>query len=157
MRNPCLVRDTLASVLLVAVCGCAGPIPIGPDATLAASPRPYEPDLPVPVGFRLVDRSSEDWSGGATRYLRHRYGGRADKYAVRRFYQEQMPLVRWTKISDGNVDGRITMRFRRGAESCTVTIDDKAGGWSHRVAVDILITPSAPTDKTTSTDAKVTR
>ena len=103
---------------------------------------PYEPDIPLPGGFRLVDESSEDWSSGSTRYVRHRYLGRADKYAVRRFYREQMPLVRWTPISDGNVGGHMNMRFRRGTESCTVRVDDADGARSTGgVVVEVLIAP----------------
>ncbi len=125
----------------------------------------------MPVGFRLVDRSSEDWSlarqlaGRCVRYVRHRYVGVADKTAVRRFYREQMPLVKWTAISEGNVHGRITwqatllVRFKRGSESCTITIEDQPAAISRRrqaasnqqagspvvyqrpVAVEVLIAP----------------
>ncbi len=130
-------------ILLSAVVGCAGPRLAARNDALTPSAHPYEPDIPVPVGFRLADRAIEDWSSGQVRYVRHRYLGRADKYAVRKFYREQMPLVRWTVISDGNVHGLITMRFQRGAESCTVTIEDEAAGLTRRVAVEVLIAPSA--------------
>ena len=97
----------------------------------------------MPTGFRLVDQASEDFSSGPVRYVRHRYLGRADKYAVREFYRKQMPLVRWTAISDSNVNGRITMRFQRQDESCTVTIEDETSGFARRVAVQVMIAPSA--------------
>ena len=67
----------------------------GHEVRLIASSRPYEPDVPIPVGFRLVDEASEDRSTGVSRlYLRHLYHGKADKHAVRGFYREQMPLAR---------------------------------------------------------------
>lgn len=93
----------------------------------------------------MVDQSSEDWAAGRRiRYLRHRYRGRADKYNVREFYREQMPLVRWTAISDGNVNGRITMRFERAAESCTITIEDETPRVFRRVAVEVIVAPIPP-------------
>lgn len=131
-----------AAVVLLAV-GCAGPRAIDRNGALSPSARPFEPDIPVPAGFRLADRSSEDWSSGVTRYLRHLYRGRADKYVVRRFFREQMPLVRWTAISDSNVHGRVTMRFERGNEVCTVTIESDRVGLSRGVAVEVVIAPLA--------------
>jgi hypothetical protein len=92
---------------------------------LVAAPRPYEPDVPIPSGFRIVDDATEDRSTGTMRlYLRHVYTGAADKYAVRNFYREQMPLARWSKVSDGNVRGLCTLRFVKGNESCVVEIGD---------------------------------
>ncbi len=135
-----------AQVLVVAslLAGCGRPGVIRPGAVLAPCPRPYEADIPLPEGFVLVDQSSEDWSSGPARYVRHRYLGRADKYAVRKFYREQMPLVRWTPIDDGNVEGRYTLRFERRNESCIITIADDAGSASQRVIVEAMITPAAP-------------
>ena len=143
MRRAYLFQAAGAVVFLSVGTGCAGPGAAARNGLLASSMHPYEPDIPVPVGFRLVDQASEDWSTGQLRYVRHRYVGRADKYAVRKFYLEQMPLVRWAAISDGNVHGHVTMRFQRGAESCTVTIEDEAAGLGRRVAVEVLISPAA--------------
>lgn len=144
-------------VVLLLLGGCAFAGRSQGAESLNPSASPYEADIPVPTEFRLVDRSSEDWASGPIRYLRHRYRGRADKYIVRKFYREQMPLVRWTPVSDHNVQGRIMMRFQRGAESCTVTIEDQAAGFTLRgirrgskpatrrpVAVDVVIAPQRP-------------
>lgn len=92
----------------------------------------------------MVDQASEDWSNGSVRYLRHEYRGPADKLSVRAFYRKQMPLVRWTLLDDSNVHGRIGMRFDRGAESCTISIEDYSGGWSGGVSVQVLIVPNSP-------------
>ena len=110
---------------------------------LLPSPHPYEVDIPVPEGFRLAEQSSEDWSSGSLRYLRHRYVGRADKYELRRFYRQQMPLVKWTTLSDGQISGRYTMRFVRGTESCTIAIDGGASTLSSKVVIDVMIAPAA--------------
>ena len=121
--------------------GCSAPHAKPQGAALAPSPQPYDADIPVPEGFRLVENSCEDWAAGPIRYLRHRYRGRADKLAVRRFYRDQMPLVRWAAAGDGGVHGRYTMRFERGTESCTITIDEAHGPFG-RVTVDVLVTPA---------------
>jgi calcineurin-like phosphoesterase family protein len=102
--------------------------------------RPFEPDLPVPANFALVEQASEDRSTGTRRlYLRHVYTGSADKYAVRNFYREQMPLARWTKVSDGNVQGFLTMRFEKNDESCSVTITGSAHAFSNKTKVQIVV------------------
>ena len=137
----CLSRALVVSAL-VWLGGCSGVAGSRRTLTLEASPHPFVADIPVPEGFRLAEQSSEDWTVGPIRYLRHRYEGRADKYAVRRFYREQMPLVRWAAISDGNIQGRHTMRFERGTEQCTVYIDSPASWRSGRVIVDVVISPA---------------
>ena len=107
--------------------------------------RPFEPDVPVPIGFKLVDKSSEDRSTGMGRlYLRHLYQGRADKYSIRNFYREQMPLARWSKISDGNVKGNIDMRFEKGSESCTVTIFETRGLFAAEARIQVIVAREEP-------------
>lgn len=135
---------TVLVVLLPVAAGCAAPVDADHAVKLVPVASPYDPGIPVPVGFRLIDESSEDWSSGPTRYLRHRYRGRADKRAVRAFYREQMPLVRWTPISDGNVQGRITMRFQRGQESCTIIVEAGRWGLFRDAVVEVLISPITP-------------
>jgi hypothetical protein len=107
---------------------------------LIASNRPYEPDVPLPAGFEIVEQAMEDYSTGQARlYLRHVYAGRADKFAVRRFYREQMPLMRWAKVSDSAVKGQFTMRFAKGNEVCMIDISDhdKMGGKETMVEVTV--------------------
>jgi len=107
---------------------------------LVSSTRAPEPDIPIPAGFQLVDEASEDRSTGVSRlYLRHLYVGKADKYAVRNFYREHMPLARWQKVSDGNVRGVCTLRFEKGSESCTVDIRDAGTGMGRRTQIQILV------------------
>ncbi len=136
------LRLALVASLLSLPGGCAEPGSRHREAVLVASPQPYERDIPLPRGFRLVEKSSEDWSSGPLRYLRHRYRGRADKVAVFRFYREQMPLVRWTQISEGNVHGRYSLRFERKTEACRVTIEDRPSIMLGQVIIEVLISPA---------------
>jgi len=130
-------------VLLAVTGGCFTTSPIAPSSPLRPITDPPLADVPVPVGFRLQERSCEDWSSGAIRYVRHRYLGKADKNAVRKFYREQMPLLRWSAVSEGQVAGRHTLRFKRPKESCTITVSD-ADVHSARtgvIAVEVMIAP----------------
>lgn len=114
------------SIWAVACAGCLQPEPVLEPVELKPMTRSFERDVPVPVGFEFIERSSEDASTGARRlYLRHVYAGRANKISVRDFYREQMPLARWVRRSDGNVEGEYTLRFEKGTESCTVMIRDR--------------------------------
>jgi hypothetical protein len=125
--------------LVAALAGCAVNGREGEHTRLVRG-QPFEPDLPVPAGFAMVEEASEDRSTGTSRlYLRHEYEGKADKYDVRGFYREQMPLARWTKVSDGNVKGVLTMRFEKGDESCGIVITGERGIFSEKTRVQIVV------------------
>jgi hypothetical protein len=128
----------LAVLTLYCGMGCAQSPKVNPHARLIAG-RPFEPDVPVPARFNMVEQASEDRSTGTNRlYLRHVYHGQADKFAIRNFYRQEMPLARWTKVSDGNIKGVITMRFEKGDESCTVNITD-AGTRGSGAEIQVVI------------------
>jgi hypothetical protein len=120
------------------LCGCSNSEQ--QSVRLVPSTRAFEPDIPIPAGFELVDGASEDRSTGTSRlYLRHLYMGKADKYAVRNFYREQMPLARWIKVSEGNVRGVCSFRFEKGNESCTLEIRDTERRFSRRTQIQVLV------------------
>ena len=121
--------------------GCQRPAVTGSGADLRPASRLFASDIPLPYGFDLVDRSSEDWASGPMRYVRHNYQGRGDPFAVRRFYRKHMPLARWTPVAESSVGGRCTMMFDRKQESCRVTIVGERSGWAPRVTVEVLVAP----------------
>ena len=84
------------------------------EAVARLNPRgvPFLTGVPVPTGFQLVDRNTEDYESGGRRWARHCYRGHAELVAVRNFYREQMPLMGWNLISDQNVKGTLSIRFR---------------------------------------------
>jgi hypothetical protein len=134
-------RSGLTLGLVLGLAGCHSVERGQPPVALEASPRPYEPDIPVPAGFVLADRSSEDWQSGPLRYIRHDYRGSADKYAVRQFYRDYMPRVRWGIVSDSSAAGRYSMTFLRGTETCAVIIEDNRSGGRGSVRIEITIAP----------------
>jgi len=117
--------------------GCAEQQQTYGPVHLAPSSRPFERDVPVPIGFSFIESASEDASSGSRRlYLRHTYAGQADKISVRNFYREHMPLARWVKVSDGNVKGVYTLQYRKDAEWCSVQVSDWNGA---RGGVQIVV------------------
>jgi hypothetical protein len=133
---------TLLAALALLGGGCGQERRPGGAVRLAAAATPYERDIPIPNGFRLVERACEDQSTGTRRlYLRHTYEGRAaDRYAVRTFYRDQMPRAQWTLVSDGNVKGSYTMRFEKGTEACTVLISDVPSRLGVNTRVQVIVT-----------------
>ena len=126
-------------VMPVSIC-CQMAEQVHQSVRLAPAARPFEPDIPVPMGFRFVEAASEDRSTGSARlYVRHVYEGKANKYDVRNFYREQMPLARWIKVSEGNVRGVCSFRFEKGNESCTLEIRDTERRFSRRTQIQVLV------------------
>jgi len=130
--------------------GCHWGDPGEAPVRLNPSPKFYVADIPLPEGFRIVDPLGESRATGTRRlYLRHVYEGQGDHYSVRDFYEREMPLFGWAKVSDGNVGGLITIRFEKASESCTAEIRESGFG---KTRVQILIgqeerAPAPPTTR----------
>ncbi|MFQ6048684.1 MAG: hypothetical protein ACE5K7_04900 [Phycisphaerae bacterium] len=127
-RSRMMTVVSIIEVLVVA--GCQGGLGAGQSGSerLRPSRRPHVADVPVPEGFELVDKLSEDHATAGWRFIRHVYRGRADRLAVRSFYREQMPLSNWSYISDQNIQGEYTLLFEKPDEQCEVKI------WPSRTA-----------------------
>lgn len=112
-----------------------------PGSVSRISPRgvPYLEGVPVPGGFDLVKGESTDFESGGQRNARHVYAGWADPVAVRSFYQEQMPLMGWTRMSGENVEGDITLRFEKKSEACVVEI--KPTSFLNRIKIYVTVSP----------------
>jgi hypothetical protein len=89
---------------------------------LVAKARPSIADVPEPIGFKLDERRSRYFAAAGARYVDHLYKGRGDKYAVGRFYKRQMPISRWTLVTDRFVQGGIVLDFEKETERCVVQI-----------------------------------
>jgi len=126
----------VAAIGLVAGCGDTKS---GKVKRLKPRELPFLDDVPVPHGFKLVDKMTEDYESGGQRMARHEYRGYSDPYRVREFYEEQMPLMGWSRMSKQNVQGIITMRFENKYESCTVTISPI--GMFNRTAIRVIVNP----------------
>ena len=121
--------------------GCSGSRE-AQTAHLSPSPKPYESDIPIPQGFMIVEQAMEDHSTGQARtYLRHSYVGPEDKFAVRNFYREQMPLCRWALVSDSAIKGNFSMRFAKANEACVVNIEDNGRTLGKKTTIQVMISP----------------
>lgn len=122
----------LATALVLAV-GCSDPQTVDtsngapklmePASTLVAQPHPTVPDLPVPMGFSLDEARSRSSAAAGTRLVDYVYLGRSDKFAVGRFYKQQMPVNRWTMVMDNFAQGVEVLEFEKEGERCRITID----------------------------------
>ncbi len=110
---------------------------VGPLPELVAMRRPPIADLPVPIGFDLKESKSRNFSAAGARYIDHAYGGRADKFAVGRFYKRQMPISRWTLVTDMFVQGDIMIDFEKDSERCRISISD--GGFFGSTRIQMAV------------------
>jgi hypothetical protein len=101
-----------------------GPNAVGPIPELVAMRRPPIDDLPVPIGFYLDDERSRNTTVAGARLIDHLYKGRADKFAVGRFYKQQMPISRWTLVRDRFAQGEVLQDYEKDTERCQISITD---------------------------------
>lgn len=122
--------------------GCASPpkSEVGRDR-LVATASPYFADLPVPSGFKMLDGETTDYMTRGLRYARQVYQGSADPVRVREFFQEQMPLSRWTWVDTENEGGVQSLRFRKDEERCDVTVTREGRGLFLKTMIRIRISP----------------
>jgi hypothetical protein len=95
---------------------------------LDASDHPYVGDLPLPVGFTLVERHSEEKASAGRRAIKHVYQGRGSLQAVKNFYQHYMPQSEWIPIEHSLNRGVYLLRFQKGRERCEVRIERMPSG-----------------------------
>ncbi len=89
---------------------------------LIARASPPIHDLPVPIGFKLDEDRSRNFTAAGARYIDHLYKGSADKWVVARFYKRQMPTNQWTFVTDIFAQGDVRLDFERQTERCQIII-----------------------------------
>ena len=80
------------------------------------------PDVPVPVGFTLVEKDSVDYTNTSTRFACHQLVGDAAKQQVVQFYVEKLELSNWSWLADTSVAGERTLLFEKKDEWCQITL-----------------------------------
>jgi len=127
-----------AALVAAALAGCnnqqasgpsGDPGTVGPMPELVPLNRPPIADIPVPLGFHLEEGKSRNFSAAGARYVDHVFSGSADKFAVGRFYKRQMPISRWTMVTDMFVQGDIMLDFEKESERCRILV---TGGGTFR-------------------------
>jgi hypothetical protein len=150
-REVAMISTRMLSVLLAAamLAGCGGqgattegtaPRTVNPG--LVPRSQPPIGDVPIPLGFDLDENKSIDFVVAGSRFANHRYKGGAEKLEVKRFYERQMPINRWTLTTSMFVGGDINMDFEKDSERCRVTVTD--GGLFHKSYILIRLWTSGP-------------
>ena len=128
-------RLAIAMMLAGAAAGCND----RPTVTrLSPKNNSYLEGIPVPAKFQLAEKMTEDYESGGERTARHEYRGFSDPPSIREFYREQMPTLGWVRVSDQNVKGRITLRFERKSEACTIEIEP---GYLFQTTIRVIVNP----------------
>jgi len=103
---------------------------------LVLSPAPYIPDVPMPVGFKIVASQSSSSFDGRARTVHHYYQGRANPGETVDFYQGHLPRNDWDFVTNTVGGQTTTLRYTKGPESLTVAVRHVQGVSS--VTVDIV-------------------
>jgi hypothetical protein len=160
------IRSMLAILLAVPLwlTGCettgGGSAPsVGPDGRpevrvgLVPQTRPPISDVPIPVGFNMVESVSRHYNVGAQRFIDHTYQGRESKFDVDRFYRERMPIKDWVPLGNQMIRGKFTQRYEKQGEVAEITIDSKNNAFgAERTNVSITIRPQQPGPAGNGTD-----
>ena len=83
-------------------------------------------DVPVPVGFRYVERGSFIFDSNF-RVAKLRYSGSQRLDEVVAFYTEQMPRSQWSFIGKSGEGEDKVLEFQSEMETCVVTLDREGG------------------------------
>lgn len=142
-------RFAVVLVAGAAVLGCNGrqtidtgsgaPGEVMAPVALAAQANTPISDLPVPVRMDLADGDSRSFAAAGVRWVDHIYRGRANKWAVGRFFKRQMPTAGWTLVADRMLQGKIFLNFTKANENCDVVISSLFWG---RAQVQVGIYPT---------------
>lgn len=122
--------------------GSSGPSEVAEPDTLVAQPSSALSDVPMPVGFGLVENKSRSVSAPGVRLVDHQYSGSEDKWSVGRFFKRQMPAHQWTLMADHMYQGDVVLDFSKGREYCVVTISAGSWVWS-KTNVRVAIYPTS--------------
>jgi len=130
---------------LLLACGCivgCGGVARDDSGTIMPQAIPPIQDVPVPVGFRYVDKASLDASSHGVRTIVHTYSGPVDKFETKRFFRSQMSQSGWGVTSDISFKGVQTLMFVKNNETCRIMITD--GGLLGGSRVEVQIHPNIP-------------
>ncbi len=95
-------------------------------------------DIPVPYGFKPLDKQSFAFQNDATRVALLKYEGVGLADQVVAFYKAQMPSYNWNPINIIEYERRI-MNYEKKSESCIITIESKG----RKSIVTIAISPKS--------------
>ena len=130
-------------LLLVLIAGCATIQPRGSTSSseseknkvsLSVSSILKFEDIPVPSGFKILDKESFAFQNDRSRVALLKYTGGKPADQVVTFYQEQMGSYNWNLINIVEYERKV-MNYENSDESCIITIQPQ--GWKSTVTIAI--------------------
>ena len=110
----------------------------GEDVSLDVAALLRFNDVPIPAGFKILDKESFAFQNDATRVALLKYIGSKHADLVVAFYKDQMTMYNWSPINIIEYERRI-MNYEKESESCIITIEAKGG----KSIITIAISPKS--------------
>jgi len=114
----------------------------GPMATLEPQANLRFSDIPVPAGFKPLDRDSYNFESSGVRVGVLKYQGKANPEQVVNFYKEQMPMYNWNLLNVVEYGERM-LNFDRELETCVVRLS----GNGNKVIITVSLGPKSQITK----------
>ena len=94
--------------------------------TLSVAPILKFDDIPVPAGFKNLDKESFAFQNDKSRVALLKYYGGQSADQVVAFYKEQMALFNWDLVNIIEYDRKV-LNYENSDESCIITIQPQGG------------------------------
>lgn len=115
--------------------GCDSPQPTGQPPAMSPRQHTMLPNVPVPIGFRIVPERSVARESGRLRVAQVEFEGRGQPDDVADFYTQYMPAAKF-QLKQRRFDvGDYLMRFESDAEECNVRV--KPRGQLVTIVIDL--------------------
>ena len=117
-------------------------------ATLSVAPILKFDDIPVPAGFRILDKESFAFQNDKSRVVLLKYYGGQNAEQVMAFYKEQMASFNWNLVNIIEYDRKV-LNYENSEESCIITIQPQGGKSLVTVALSPKSRPIKPEKSST--------
>jgi len=120
--------------------------------SLSVAPILKFEDIPVPAGFRLLDKESFAFQNDKSRVALLKYYGGQNAENVIVFYKEQMAAFNWSLVNIIEYERKV-LNYENSEESCIITIQPQGGKSLVTVALSPKSRPIKP-EKSSSKEYK---
>jgi hypothetical protein len=93
---------------------------------LAVAPILKFDDIPVPAGFKCLDKESFAFQNDKSRVALLKYYGGQSADSVVAFYKEEMSISNWDLVNIIEYDRKV-LNYENGDESCIITVQPQGG------------------------------
>ncbi|MDO8603342.1 MAG: hypothetical protein Q7O04_05795 [Candidatus Omnitrophota bacterium] len=106
-------------------------------------------DLPIPSGFRILDKESFAFQNDKSRVALLKYYGGQNAEQVLAFYKEQMASFNWSLVNIIEYDRKV-LNYENSEESCIITIQPQGG----KSLVTVALSPKSRPIKSEKINSK---